>query len=389
MKTRINTFIMMSLSHFLIGCFSENKDHFGTDSPQQQLVCELPFPTDLVYQSTPDTSVLIGTKKMAPAIFELSGYAVSTGQKLWQLAFTGEIIGQTAAQVLVYEEKTSTVHFINPKDGQVTRTVSPAPSPLTSKNGLAQGMAFTDDMYLTTKSLYTQVIENGKTDDSFPIGITAKTWGNNQKKWFLPPVQQIVILEYPPVTADGKVLIINPEQKINEGHSYQILSLQTGEELHRATTEGTYYWLENEIFIERTNTSVKRIDPFTQKEMWRIAGEFTNAHVSAIGQQITVATPSPDKTHTIRLIDTNTGHLLRQCVLPNLDMTRLEAVYAHDDRQLLLHFKKKSFETVEANEYDYWVNYDSATKQALGHTDMHSESISSLMPLVGHKIKIK
>lgn len=389
MKTRIHILLMMSLSHFLIGCFSENKDHFGTDSPQQKLVCELPFPTDLVYRATPDTSVLIGTKKVSHAIFELSGYAVSTGQKLWQMPFAGEIVGQTTAQVLVYEEKTSAVHFVSPKNGQVTRIVSPAPSPLTSKNGLAQGMAFTDEMYLTTKSLYTQVIENGKTDESFPIGITAKTWDSNQKLWFLPPVQQIVILEYPPVIAGYKVLIINPEQKINEGHSYQIISLQTGKELYSNTTKGTYYWLENEIFIERTNTSVKRINPFTQKEVWSMDGEFTNANVSVIGQQITIATPSSDKNRTIRLVDANTGNLLRHCVLPDLDMTQLEAVYAQNDSQLLLHFKKKSFETIATNEYDYWVNYDLETKQALGHTDMHSESISSLMPFVGHKIKIK
>lgn len=389
MKTRINALIMMSLSHFLIGCFSENKVHFGTDSPQQNLVCELPFPTDLVYQSTPDASVVMGTKKVAPAIFEVSGYAVSTGQKLWQLPFEGEIVGQTTTQVLVYEEITSTVHFVNPKNGQVARTVSPAPSPLTSKNGLAQGMAFTDEMYLATKSLYTQVTKNGKIDESFPIGITAKTWDSNQKQWFLPPVQQIVILEYHPIIADDKVLIINPEQKINEGHSYQIVSLRTGAELHRNTTKGTYYWLENEIFIERTNTSVKRIDPFTQKELWSMNGDFINAHVSAIGQQITIATPSPDKNRTIRLVDANTGNLLRHCVLPDLDMTQLEAVYAQNDSQLLLHFKKKSFEAVGTNEYDYWVNYNPETKQVLGHTEIQSESISSLMPFVGHKIKIK
>jgi hypothetical protein len=389
MKTCINGFIMMSLSHCMIGCFSKNKAHFGTDSPQQNLVCELPFPTDLVYQATPDSNVLIGTKKVSPAIFEISGYAVSTAQKLWQLPFLGEIVGQTTTQVLVYEEKTSTVHFVNPKNGQVTRSVSPAPSPLTSKNGLAQGMAFTDEMYLTPKSLYTQVIENGKIDESFPIGITAKTWETNQKQWFLPPVRQIIILDYPPVIVGDKVFIINPEQKINEGHSYQTISLQAGKELHRSTTEGTYYWLENEIFMERTNTSVKRINPFTQKEIWRIDGEFTNARVSAIRQQITVATPSPNKNRTIRLIDADTGNLLCQCILPDLDMTQLEAVYAGKDNQLLLHFKKKSFEAIATNEYDYWVNYDLTTKQTLWHTDMHSESISSLMPFMGTKIKTK
>ena len=184
-------------------------------------------------------------------------------------------------------------------------------------------------------------------------------------------------------------MIINPAQKINEGHSYQILSLLTGEDLLRNTTQGTYYWLENEIFIERTNTSVKRIDPFTQKEIWRIDGNFTNAHVSAIGHQITAATTSPDKNRTIQLIDADTGNLLRQCILPDLDMTRLEAVYAQNDSQLLLHFKKKSFETVATNEYDYWVNYDSKTNQVLGHTEIHSEFISSLMPFVSNKIKIK
>ncbi|WP_428658065.1 hypothetical protein [Runella sp.] len=389
MKTLLQFVVMMSLSHFMIGCFSENKEHFADDTPLKKMVCALPFPNDLVYQSTPDTSVIIGTKKVSPALFEISGYAMATAQKRWQLPFIGEVVGQTDTHVLVYEEKTSTVHFITPSNGQITRTVSPAPSPLTSKNGMAFGMAFTDELYLTTKALYSQVTENDKTDESFNIGITAKTWENNEQKWFLPPVKQIVSIEYQPVIVGDKVLIINPEVRISEGHSYQIVSLLTGKELYRGTTDGTYYWLDNACFIERTQTFVRRIDPFTQKEVWRMDGDFTNAHVSSIGNQLSIATPSPDKKRTARLINLTAGTLLHQCILPDLDGTRLEAGYVAKDGQLLLHFRKQSFELPGTNEYDYWVNYDLQTQEALWHSDFHSESISSLMPFAADKIEVK
>jgi len=231
MKTGIKVFtefialcaILGGVMSFLWERAADRNDYFAKDAPVKALPLPLPFPTDLFYQASPDSTVLIGTRKLEPAIFEISAVDRATAQKLWQLPFVGNVVGQTDTQILVYEAKTSTVHFINPRNGKITRKVSPEPAPLTSPSSFYFGMAFTDDLYITTKPLYQDVVVNGKFDPSWKIGITAKSWEKNEQKWFLPPVNQIIIIEYPPVISGDKLLVINPQRKIKEGHSYQII----------------------------------------------------------------------------------------------------------------------------------------------------------------------
>jgi outer membrane protein assembly factor BamB len=253
--------VLGGVLNFLWGRTSEKNDFFATDAPVKPIPLSLPFPTDLIYQASPDSTVLIATRKREPALFEISAFDRTTARKMWQLPFAGNVVGQTSRQLLVYEEKTKTVHFINPRDGKITRTVNPEPAPLTSPSSLYVGMAFTDDLYITTKPLYQDVVINGKTDTSWQIGITAKSWETNETKWYLPPIKQIVIIEHPPIISSGNVLIVNAEQKIGEGHSYQIISQETGEELHRSVTDGTYYPLGKDRFFERTKSMVRRLDP--------------------------------------------------------------------------------------------------------------------------------
>ncbi|WP_460968837.1 hypothetical protein [Spirosoma migulaei] len=375
--------VLGGIMSFLWGRAANRNDYFATDATVRPLPLPLPFPSGLIYQSSPDSSVLIGSQKREPALFEISAFDRSTAHKLWQLPFTGTIVGQTNARILVYEATTSAVHFINPRTGQTTRTVSPAPAPLTSPSSLYTGMAFTDDLYLTTKPLYKQVVTDGKVDTNWKIGITAKHWGTNEIAWFVPPVQQIVIIEHPPIVSGDNVLVINPEQKVGEGHSYQVISLKTGAELHRSVTEGTYYSPGNDQFFERTNTAIRRLDPFTQKERWRLNGNFSFGQLWQIGDQLTILSRHPDGAHnTIRIVASVSGHILSQFDVPFFNDTAIKGAYLIHDSQVFLHFDQPNFAEPGTLLYDYWVCYDPQTQQALWRTDFHSESISSLLPFI-------
>jgi hypothetical protein len=390
MKIITKLLIMSILINFLTACFLAKKENYAAAAPVKKISCELSFPTDLIYQSTPDASVILGKKQIEPAIFEVSGFEVSSGKKLWQLPFQGAIVGNTEKQILVYEEKTSTVHFINPKDGQITRKISPAPNPLTSKNGLESGMAFTDDMYLTTKGLYTSIWENRRQDETFPIGVTAKSWESNEKKWFLPPVKQIVIIEYRPIIFGDKVLIINTRQKIGGPHSYQNISLKTGEELFRGNSEGEFSYIGKDFFMDQTSAFVRRIDPLTNKDIWKIEADFTNASVSSVSAgQITVSTPHPDHTRTIRIVDAESGKVLKQFDLPDLQRTGFNAAYLTKDNKIWLNFSLELNKNADKDHYNYWASYNPETKKAEWRTDFNSESVSSLFPFVSEKMKVE
>ncbi len=376
--------------NLLTSCFFR-KENYATSAPVKKISCELSFPVDLIYQATPESSVIVGKKQIEPAIFEVSGFEVSSGKKLWQLPFQGEIVGNTEKQLLAYEEKTSTVHFINPKDGQVTRKISPAPNPLTSKNSLESGMAFTDDMYLTTKGLYTTIwASRQQQDETFPIGITARTWETNEKKWFLAPVKQIVIIEYRPVIFGDKVLIINTRQKIGGPHSYQNVSLKTGQELFRGNSEGEFSYIGNGFLMDQTSAFVRRIDPLTNKDIWKIEADFTNARVSSVAiGQITISTPHPDHTRTIRIVEAETGKILKQFDLPDLQRTVFNAAFLTKDNKTWLNFNLESNKSTDKDHYNYWVGYNPETKKAEWRTDFGSESISSLFPFASEKMKVE
>lgn len=391
MKTALRVFIgflvvcamLGGIMNFLWGRDAEKASYFAADAPVRAIKLPLPFPTDLIYQPSPDSTVLIATRKREPAIFEISAFDQAKAKKLWQLPFAGNVVGQTSREVVVYEAKTSTVHFVNPRTGKITRNVSPEPAPLTSPSSLYLGMAFTDDLYITTKPLYQDVVVNGKFDTSWEIGITAKTWAKNEQKWFVPPVKQIVIIESPPVILGDKLLVINPQKKIKEGHSYQLISLKTGEELHRGTTDGTYYSPTKDQFFECANTFVQRLDPFTQRELWRVNGAFSFGSLWAFGDQLTILSRHPDGSHnTIRIVDSGSGQVRAQFDVPFFKETDIKGAYLTRNNQVFLHFEKTNFGEPGTLLYDYWVCYDPQTQRALWRTDFHSESTSSLLPFI-------
>jgi outer membrane protein assembly factor BamB len=393
MKKLSKLLIVMFLTTWLMACLTTKETKFATDAPVKKIISQ--FQSDLIFQSSPNEKVIIGKKNLEPAIYEISGFEAETGQQIWKLPFVGEVVGQTEKQILVYEEKTNSVHFINPEDGQMTRKISPAPAPLSSKNSLERGMAFTDEMYLTTKSLYTQVIANGQVDESWKIGMTAKTWENNEQKWFVAPVKQIVNIEYKPVIFTGYVLIINPKQSIDGGHSYQIISLKTGEEITRKTTDGEYFDFGKGLFIEKTSNFVRQIKPFAEffpqsnKELWKVDGDFKNAKVSVIGKQISIATPHTDHTQTILVIDADTGKELKKFDLPDLKETILEGVFVTKDNQIWLNFAKDKYKNADLREYDYLVGYDVETQKALWRTEFKNPLAASLLDLASDKMKIE
>lgn len=405
MKT-VNKFFMLGiLIGVIAGCRAcQPVNEFGCDAPVKAIVFDLPFPNDLIYQSTPDAKIIVGKKDARPPVneaggmdaphYEISGFAVETGNKLWQLPFVGEIVGQTETQILVYEEKSSTVNFVNPADGKITRKVSPAPNPLGSRNGFEYGMAFSDDVYLTTESLYTTVYsnatdwENRRTDESFKIGITAKSWNDEKIKWFLPPVKQIVIIEYRPVIFADKVFIINPSQTVDGDQTYQIVSLKTGAEIFRGKSAGKFSQIGKDSFIEQTDEFVRRFEPISGAEIWKIEGNFHRAAVSEVGSQITIAAPHDDGTRTIFLVDNLTGKSITQFEFPKTVNTPLKNCFLTADKQILCNFAANPATDIQKRDFNYWTGYDAATKKVLWRTELNSKSVSSLFPFASDKMRI-
>jgi hypothetical protein len=364
---------------------STPKPYFGATAEIEPMAIPLPFPDGQIYEATPDPSIITGLRRKASGRSEVTGYDRKTAKMLWSINFSGELIGQTDNELLMYEPGESTVYFINPVNGRTTRKVSPQPDALTHPSGLYLGMAFTDLLYITTKPLYGSIITNkeGVTDTTLQIGITAKNWLTNETVWFLPPVKQIVIIEHRPVISGDKVMVVNPEQKIGESHSFQIVSLKTGKELYRGVTEGTYFPLGKERFFERTNSFVRRIDPFTQKEIWRIDGHFPFGRLSEIGDQLTIIFRHADGSqNSVRIVNSVTGKPIKEFDLPFFKETIIHGVFICADNRVFLHFKESDPKKPGKLLYDYWVHYDPQTRSALSRTHFHSESISSLIPFI-------
>ena len=253
--------------------------------------------------------------------------------------------------------------------------------------------AFNDDVYLTTKALYTSVFENTsdwenrREDESFKIGITAKSWKDNKTKWFVPPVKQIVTIEYRPVIFGDKVFIINPPQTIDGDQTYQIVSLKTGEEIFRGKTVGKFSRIGKDLFVEQTDLSVRRFEPLSGADVWKIEGKFHNASVRAIGSQITIAAPHEDGTRTITLIEAATGKPIAQFEFPNTVNTPLKACFLTANKQILCNFAAESRTDILKRDFDYWVAFDAAAKKILWRTDLNSKSASSLFPLASDKAR--
>lgn len=388
---KILMFVM--LINLLNGCSWRRTSNFAADAPVKKMTFDLPFPSDLIYQATPDAGVVVGTKQIEAYIsYEISSFDVKTGRQIWQLPFAGKIVGQTENRILVYEDKTSTVYFIAPQTGEITRRISPAPVELTRVNfDLYVGMAFTDEMYLTTKSLYTNVFKGiHDPDESFQIGYKAKNWSDNKPVWFVPPDGEFVIISRPPLIFGDRVLIVNDPYGKGTGHSYKIVALKTGEELARGESDGNYHYLSDKYFIEATPTFVMRIELSTGKELWKIPSA-ENYSVSAIGSQITLQSTDKNKIRTIRIIDAENGEVLKQFEFSSAVETRLEAAFFTKDALVLLNFNSKSSDRAFSDHkyYNYWVAYDAEAKKALWRTDFESHSADSLFRFVNDKVRFE
>ncbi len=369
-------------------------EKFAANAPVKKMVFDLPFPNDLIYQATPDAKVIVGTKVIeANLSYEISGFDVETGRRLWQLPFEGKLVGQTQKQILVSEYKTSTVYFVAPRTGEITRRISPAPIQLTRINfDTYIGMAFTDEMYLTTQALYTSIfIKLREKDESFPIGITAQRWANNEKVWFVPPDGQLVIIGDRPLIFGDKVLIMNAPYGKGTGHSYKIVSLKTGEELFRNESNGKFHYLADKYFIEITPSFVRQIEPLTGKELWKIEADFHNALAAAIGNQISFHTANDKQTGTKRVVEAETGKLLKQFELPHTPKATSETVFITKDNLVLFNVTSTSvdfFRRIDKH-YNYWVAYDTEAKKVLWRTDFESYSASSLFPFASDKVRFE
>ncbi|MGI8788306.1 MAG: hypothetical protein ACR2HG_11155 [Pyrinomonadaceae bacterium] len=385
--------MFLLLINFFNGCWWRRAGNFAADAPVKKMTFDLPFPNDLIYQATPDAEVIVGTKQIEAYIsYEISSFDVKTGRKIWQLPFAGKIVGQTENRILVYEEKTLTVYFIAPPTGEITRRIAPAPTELTRVNfDLYLGMAFTDEMYLTTKALYTTVFKRvNEPDESFQIGYTAKNWADNKPVWFVPPDGEFVIISRPPLIFGDRVLIVNDPYGKGTGHFYQIVALKTDEELVRGESDGGFHYLSNKYFIEATPTFVRRIELSTGKELWKIPSA-ENYSVSAIGSQITLQSTNKNKIRTIRIIDAETGELLKQFEFSSAVETRLEAALLTKDAKVLLNFNSKFSDRAFSDDehYNYWVAYDTEAKKALWRTDFESHSAASLFPFAVDKARFE
>jgi outer membrane protein assembly factor BamB len=384
--------LLLLLMNFLNACLWRQSEKFAADATVKKMRFDLPFPNDLIYQATPDAGVVVGTKEIETYIrYDISGFDAATGGKLWQLPFEGRVVGRTEKQILVYEEKTTTAYFITPRTGEITRRIALAPVELTRVNfDLYLGMAFTDEMYLTTKALYTSVFRRlNEPDESYRIGITAKNWANNEIVWFAPPDGEFVIISYPPLIFGDKVLIMNDPYGKGSGHSYKVVSLKNGEELFRGESDGNFHYLSDKYFIEATPNFVRRIEFSAGKELWKIPNT-ENHSVSAIGNQITLQSTDKNKIRTIRIVEAETGNLLKQFEFSSAVETHLKAAFITKDNLILINFdSKNSFLSGREEHYDYWVAYDAESKKVLWRTDFESHSASSLFPFESDKARFE
>ena len=140
-------------------------------------------------------------------------------------------------------------------------------------------MAFNDEFYVTTKALHNSIYNGyGNTrqdDESFKIGITAKSWTSSETKWFLPPVKQIVIIENCPVIFGDKVFVINPPQTVEGSQTYQLVSLADGAELFRGTTAGNFSQIGKDLFNRANRRLRTPIRPTDERGRLANYGQFS------------------------------------------------------------------------------------------------------------------
>jgi outer membrane protein assembly factor BamB len=382
---------MLGLSTWLTACFSGVETRFASDAPVKKIVAdtENPLPQNYFYRSTPIENVIISSETEFLKS-KITAYDKSNGKQLWQTNFEAFYVGQTEKNILVYDLQN--VIWLNPNNGEITRKIAKIPNPIkTSFNFnsyLLNGMAFNDEIYITTKPLYQQIYDaNQKQDDSYQIGVTANNWEKNDKLWFVPPVKQIVNIEYKPVIFGDKVLIVNPPQSIDGKQTYQIISLKTGEEIYRRNTDGKYFLLGENILIEETSDKISRINFVENKPIWSIsAAQIIGTHISAIGNQITIAIPDKNGTRNIKIIDAESGKELKKFDLPDLQETVFDGAFLLKNGSIALHFLKNM--TTDKN-YDYFVGWDIDAKKALWRTEFDGKKLTSLFNVIGEKMKVE
>jgi hypothetical protein len=133
--------------------------------------------------------------------------------------------------------------------------------------------------------------------------------------------------------------------------------------------------------IDKNKSHIKRIEPFLNKTLWQIEGNFAKAHVSVLGKQMSVISPFANH-QNIKLIDIETGKIIKDFDLPQLKNAVFQEVFETKEKQILLHFQRPNYAVIATNEFDYWVCYDVINKKPLWRTDFHSESLSSILPLL-------
>src|SRR5882724_6581553 len=109
MRTFSKVLVVAMLTSGLTACLRKQPVNFAADAPVRKIVFDLPFPSTLIYQAAPDPGVIIGVAQK-----EIGGYDVATGNRLWQLPFPAEVVGRTARQIVVFEEQSSSVDFVDP-----------------------------------------------------------------------------------------------------------------------------------------------------------------------------------------------------------------------------------------------------------------------------------
>jgi hypothetical protein len=391
MKITVKLLIILMLATILSACLMKKSDKFASEAPIKNLVPDLenPLPQNSFYRSTPIENIIIASKDEFNKS-KITAFDKLNGKQIWQTNFEGFYIGKTDKNILFYDLQN--VLFVNPKNGETTRKISNIPNPIKTSfdfnSDLTDGMAFNDEIYITTKPLYQQIYDaNQKQDDSYQIGVTANNWEQNEKLWFVPPVKQIVNIEYKPVIFGDKILIVNPPQSIDGKQTYQTISIKTGKEMYRGNTDGKYFLLGEKILIEETLDKISRINFVENKPIWSIsAAQIIGTHISAIGNQITIAIPDKNGTRNIKIIDAESGKELKKFDLPDLQETVFDGAFLLKNGSIALHFLKNM--TTDKN-YDYFVGWDIDAKKALWRTEFDGKKLTSLFNVIGEKMKVE
>jgi hypothetical protein len=140
--------------------------------------------------------------------------------------------------------------------------------------------------------------------------------------------------------------------------------------------------------IEQTETMVRRFDPVSSADVWKVEGKFHNAAVRQIGDQITIAAPHDDGTRTITLVDASTGKNIAQFEFPVTFNTPLKGCFLTVDKQTLCNFVADVETDILHRDFDFWIGYDPQAKKVSWRTELNDQSESSLLPFASDKMRI-